>query len=137
MEYNKDAEAIKTNDLKESLNIEKSKCIDIMDKLNQEKKVTNSMQEKIGDLNEELEKTKEILNSESEHYQIENNNLQNRINHLREVEVENIQLKDLAKQEKLKIEKLQKCLSDLQNKENKRKFLNMKGVTKRTKKFTI
>ena len=35
MEYAKDAEAIKGNDLKQNLNSEKTKCLELMDKLNQ------------------------------------------------------------------------------------------------------
>lgn len=65
MEYAKDAEAIKGNDLKQSLNTEKTKCLELMDKLNQEKKKTNMMQEQLCDLNEEIVKIKEHLNSET------------------------------------------------------------------------
>jgi hypothetical protein len=68
MEYAKDAEAIKGNDLKQSLNIEKTKCLELMDKLNQEKKKTNSMQEQLCDLNEEFVKIKENLLAETENF---------------------------------------------------------------------
>ena len=103
MEYNKDAEDIRMSDVKQSLNNEKTKCIEIMDKLNQEKKRTNELQTKVTDVSEELEKAKEILSSENEHFQAENRNLQNRINSLRDFEIENIKMKDVAKQEKLKV----------------------------------
>ena len=68
MEYAKDAEAIKGNDLKQSLNIEKTKCLELMDKLNQEKKKTNSMQEQLCDLNEDFVKIKENLLAETENF---------------------------------------------------------------------
>jgi hypothetical protein len=67
MEYAKDAEAIKGNDLKQSLNIEKNKCLEMMDKLNQEKKKTNLMQEQLCELNEEVLKIKEHLDKETNH----------------------------------------------------------------------
>lgn len=70
MEYAKDAEAIKGNDLKQSLNIEKTKCLELMDKLNQEKKKTNSMQEQLCDLNEEFVKIKENLLAETENFKL-------------------------------------------------------------------
>jgi hypothetical protein len=128
MEYNKDAEDMKTNDLRQSLNSEKTKCIEVMDRLNQEKKRTNELEEKVADLSEELERTKEILNTENEHFQAENRNLQNRVNSLREVEVDNVRMKDAVRQERSKNDKLQNLVNDLQNKENRRNKMNMKGV---------
>jgi hypothetical protein len=68
MEYARDAEAIKGNDLKQSLNQEKTKSLDLMDKLNQETKKTNSMQEQLSDLTDELVKIKELLNSETKNF---------------------------------------------------------------------
>jgi hypothetical protein len=65
MEYAKDAELIKANDLKRSLNIEKSKNIELMDKLNQEKKRSNQFSEQLFEANEQISNLKERLNIES------------------------------------------------------------------------
>lgn len=65
MEYEKDTEAIKGNDLKQSLNAEKTKCLELMDRLNQEKKRANSMQEQLGLLNDEVVSIKQRLNAET------------------------------------------------------------------------
>ena len=70
MEYAKDAEVIKGNDLKQSLNTEKTKCLEFMDKLNQEKKKTNAMQEQLCDLNEEFVKIKDNLRVETENFNL-------------------------------------------------------------------
>ncbi|RNA01317.1 A-kinase anchor 9-like [Brachionus plicatilis] len=66
MEYAKDSEIIKSNDLKQSLNLEKNKTFDLMEKLSQEKKKTNMMQEQLYELNEEVIKIKDLLNIDKE-----------------------------------------------------------------------
>ncbi len=119
---------MKTNDLRQSLNNEKSKCIEIMDTLNQEKKRTNELQERVVDLGEELERTKEVLNTENEHLQAENRSLQNRVNSLRDAELESVKIKEVVKQERSKNEKLQSLLNEMQNKENRRNKMTTKGV---------
>lgn len=68
MEYAKDAEAIKGNDLKQNLNSEKTKCLELMDKLNQEKKKLNNVQEQLCDLKEEISKLKEHINIDSKNH---------------------------------------------------------------------
>lgn len=68
IEYAKDSEIIKANDLKQSLNLEKNKTLDLIDKLNQEKKKTNIMQDQLYELNEEVIKIKELLNIESNNF---------------------------------------------------------------------
>jgi hypothetical protein len=65
MEYNKDAEAIKYNDLKQGLNNEKKKYLELMEKLNQEKKKTNLTQEQLCEANEELITVKNSFDVES------------------------------------------------------------------------
>ena len=65
MEYEKDTEAIKGNDMKQSLNAERSKCLELTDKLNQEQKKANSMQEQLSQLNEEVAVFKKILNEQT------------------------------------------------------------------------
>lgn len=68
MEYNKDAENIKANDLKQSLNAEKQKSLELMDKLNQERKKSNAMQEQLCDLKEEVARIKDHLAGETKNY---------------------------------------------------------------------
>lgn len=65
MEYAKDTEAIKGNDLKQQLNSEKTRSLELVDKLNAEKKKTNAVQEQLAQLRDELAKIKERLNKET------------------------------------------------------------------------
>lgn len=65
MEYAKDTEAIKGNDLKQMLNAEKTRSLELVDKLNAEKKKTNAVQEQLAQLRDELAKIKERLNKET------------------------------------------------------------------------
>ena len=70
MEYNKDAENIKANDLKQSLNSEKAKNLESMEKLNQERKKTNVMQEQLCDLKDEVSRMRDTITIENKNYKI-------------------------------------------------------------------
>lgn len=69
MEYAKDTETIKGNDLKQSLNAEKAKYLDAMEKFNQEKKKTNSLQKQVADISDELNHIKQLLDAETINHQ--------------------------------------------------------------------
>lgn len=69
MEYAKEAETIKLNVQNQTLDAEKTKCLEYMDKYNQEKKKTVSMKEQLGVLNEQVSKIKERFDKESNEMQ--------------------------------------------------------------------
>ncbi len=68
MEYNRDAENIKANDFKQSLNMEKAKNIELLEKLNHERKSSTSMQDQLADFKEEFNRIKQSLDNETSNY---------------------------------------------------------------------
>ena len=65
VEYARDAEAIKGNDLKQSLNAEKAKSLEFIERLNQETRKTNSQQEQLAELAEECARIKHMLEAQT------------------------------------------------------------------------
>ena len=70
LEFERDAEIIKGNDLKQSLSLEKNRCMEYIEKLNEEKKKTSRMQEQLGELNDEVLKIKEHLDNETKNFHL-------------------------------------------------------------------